>query len=674
MKNNYDYFSITNIIYIVLTLSMILTMFLFKHYIIGVIAGCLLIILIIYSIWNNYNKRHEWKKYIEDLSAKFDLATRNALIRLPFPLIMINSKGSILWYNQRISLIIKSEDILGKNIKEVTMAIDVKKIIEGQENKYNNININGKYYDIHVNLVESSENKNENNEIMLIYFYDVTEKNKLLKELDNVKQSVILIEVDNLDEVVKTTPEDKKPLLIAEVERNVNAYAQNINAMFKKYSSGKYVFVIQNSKLEIEMQKKFEILDIIREINVGNRLAVTLSIGIGTSGATPIENYNLAVSAKELALGRGGDQAIVKNGDKLLFYGGNTKEVEKRTKVRARVIGQSLVDLVKESSNVIIMGHNNPDIDCFGGAIGIYSAVRKYNEDSYILVEYLNNSVKYVIQKFYADEDYGNTFKNGEECNEIIDENSLLILVDVNSRNYVQNPEMLEKFKKIVIIDHHRKSVNYVEDAIISYIEPYASSTSELVTEMIQYMCKDYKMKPIEAETLLAGICVDTKNFYFKTGVRTFEAAAYLRKQGADTIDVKKLFSSDLESYIKKSQIIKSAQVIKNIAIAVCPSEIKDTVVAAQAADELLNITGIEASFVLIKIDDTVFISGRSFGDINVQLILESLGGGGHMTMAGARVKISEEEGNLNNDDKAAINDVVEKLKVSIEKYLKEGE
>lgn len=674
MENNYDYFSTSNLIYILINAVMILLMFLYRHYIVAIIGLCIFVILIIYSINSNRVRKHEWKRFIENFSSKLDIATRNTLVRLPFPLIIINNKGNIIWYNQNFSLIIENEDVLGKSIKEILKTIDITELINGKKNKYTNINIKDRYYDIRANVVDTSENLGKKDNIMLIYFYDVTEKKQLLEELENVKESVILIEVDNLDEVAKTTPEDNKPLLIAEVERNLNGYAQRINAMFKKYSSGKYVFVIQNKSLSLEMEKKFEILDDVREINVGNRLAVTLSMGIGTGGETPIENYNLAVSAKELALGRGGDQAVVKNGDKLLFYGGNTKEVEKRTKVRARVIGQSLVDLAEESSNIIIMGHNNPDIDCFGGAIGIYSTLKQFNEDSFILVEYLNNSVKYVMDKFYEDEDYANAFKHSKEIEEIIDSNSLLILVDVNSRNYVQNADILEKFKKIVIIDHHRKSANAIEDAIISYIEPYASSTSELVTEMIQYMIKDYRMKPIEAETLLAGICVDTKNFYFKTGVRTFEAAAYLRKQGADTIDVKKLFSSDLESYIKKSQIIKSAQVIKNIAIAICPAEIKDTVIAAQAADELLNITGIEASFVLVKIEDTVFISGRSFGDINVQLVLESLGGGGHMTMAGARVKFSAADKNLIKDDKAAIDYVMIRLKDSIERYIKEGE
>ena len=516
MENKFNYFTTSNFIYLLLILIMTLLMFFYGHYIVGIIALTIFIVLIVYNIINSQIKKNEWRRFIEDFSLKLDKATRNTLVKLPFPLIIISDNGNILWYNQTISTIIEDKDIIGKSIKELIKNININDLVEGKKNQYKYAKIKDKFYDLHTSIVETSEGKNGMENIMLLYFYDVTDRYELIKEMESIKVSVMLLEVDNLDEVVKSTPEDKKPLLIAEVERNINSYAQSINAMFKKYSMGKYVLVVQNKNLLKEMEKKFEILDIIREINVNNKLAITLSIGIGKGGSTPIENYNLAVSAKELALGRGGDQAVIKNGDKLSFYGGNTKEVEKRTKVRARIIGQSLVELINESSNIIIMGHNNPDIDCFGGAIGIYSAVRQLHEESYILVDSLNNSVRLVFEKFKKDDEYIDAFKNSDDCLELIDENSLLILVDVNSRSYVQNPNILERIKKVVIIDHHRKSVNVINDAIISYIEPYASSTSELVTEMVQYMNKDYKMKPIEAETLLAGICVDTKNFYFQ--------------------------------------------------------------------------------------------------------------------------------------------------------------
>ncbi|MFT8315440.1 MAG: DHH family phosphoesterase [Clostridium sp.] len=678
MKDKYDYSYPNNFVYIIIIAILIAVIFLYNHYIIGFMALGVLLLLTLYSIKSIQVKKNEWKRFIEDFSSKLDSATKNTLVKLPFPLIIINNKGNVLWYNQRLSIIFDNKDVLGKKINEIIKGINVEDILKGKRNNYSELKIHEKYYDMHASSVDTignTDSRSSRDNIILLYFYDVSDKHELLIEIENIKESVILIEVDNLDEVVKSTPEDKKPLLIAEVERNINSYAQSINAMFKKYSHGKYVLVIQNKNIKKEMEKKFEILDIVREINTGNTLAVTLSIGIGRGGATPIENYNFAVSAKELALSRGGDQAVMKYNDKMLFYGGKTKEVEKRTKVRARVIGQSLVNLVKESSSVIIMGHSNPDIDCLGGAIGIYSGVRNFRKESYILIDSLNDSVKYIYKKLKKDKDYVNNLKNSIESEELIDDNSLLILVDVNNSAYVENPAILKRFKKVVIIDHHRKSVDVVKDAILSYIEPYASSTSELVTEMVQYMDEDYKMKPVEAEALLAGICVDTKNFYFKTGVRTFEAAAYLRKHGADTIDVKKLFSSDLDSFIKKSEIIKSAKIIEgNIAIAICPSTIDDNILAAQAADELLNIKGIEASFVLVKIKDVVLISGRSFGNINVQLIMESLGGGGHMTMAGTKIKISSENEDLINDYKNAMNYSIAKLKKSIEKYLREGE
>lgn len=660
MDNKYKDFYSSNKVYMIITSILIVSLIFYRHYLVGTISLVVFLILLAYNIKNARLKKAEWRKFIESFSSNLDTATRSTLIKLPFPLIIISESGNILWHNKGVSNIV-GENILGSNISSIISENIVSKILSKKVESYEYIKIKDRYYNIHTSLISTYENKNE--EIMLIYFYDVTDKYKLKKEIADLQWSVFLIEVDNLDEVVKSTPEDKKPLLIAQIERCINSYAQNLNAMFKKYAMGKYVFVVQNEKLRDEIKRKFEILDEIREIDMGNTLAVTLSMGIGNGGNTPIDNYKYASMAKELALGRGGDQIVIKNREKLSFYGGKTKEVEKRTKVRARVIGQSLVDLVRESSNVLVMGHVNPDIDCIGGAVGLFSVLHNINGKCHIVLDNANRSVSYIVEKLKAYEEYGSAFIKSEAALQLIDEKTLLILDDVNSRSYVLNEKIIDKVKKIVIIDHHRRSANFIENAILSYVEPYASSTSELVTEMIQYMDEDYSIKPVEAEALLAGICVDTKNFYFKTGVRTFEAAAYLRKNGADTIDVKKLFSSDLESYIKKSQIIESAKIIHDkVAIAICPKDIQDNVLAAQAADELLNITGIQASFVLVKIKNEILISGRSFGDINVQLILEVLGGGGHITMAGAKIKSS------------SIEDVLIDLNKAVDKYLREGE
>jgi c-di-AMP phosphodiesterase-like protein len=639
---------------------LILILMAYGHMIVGIIAICLYAFLVIYNVKNTEYKKSRWKKFIEDFSSQLDIATRNTLVKLPFPLVIIKITGDVLWYNQNFSSILEGKDILGQNIKNVVRDFNVKQVANGKETIFRYIKIKDKYYDIYTNIVDTSENSKD--KIILLYFYDVTKPFKIMNSVNANKDAVMLMEVDNFDDVVKPMEEDDRPLIIAEIERTINSYAQNLNAMIRKYESNKYVFCIQNKYIEKEMEKKFEILDTIREINMGNKLAVTLSIGIGRGGDTPLENEKYAVSAKELALGRGGDQAVVKNGDKLLFYGGKTKEIEKRTKVRARVIAQALVDIIKDSRNVFIIGHVKPDIDCLGSAVGIRSVVSLMNKECFIILDDSNESIKIILDKIREEKEYDNVFIHSKNCEDKIDENSLLIIVDVHSEGHVQNMQLVKKFDRIVIIDHHRRTTDLIKNSLLSYIEPYASSTSELVTEMLPYMVEKPNIKPIEAEALLAGICVDTKNFYFKTGVRTFEAAAFLRRLGADTIDIKKLFSYDFETYLKRAEIIKSAKINNGIAIAVCPPEMANLLLVAQAADELLNITGIQASFVFAKIKDEVFISARSLGDINVQIILESLGGGGHMTMAGAKL------------ESVTIDEAIEKLDEAINEYTEESE
>ncbi len=480
--------------------------------------------------------------------------------------------------------------------------------------------------------------------------------------MSETRESVILIEVDNLDDVIKTTEEGLRPQLIADIDRAINNYANSLKALITKYSTNKYVLVTKDINLEAEIGKKFDILDIIREINTGNKLTATLSMGIGRGGMTPVENHEFAITAQELALGRGGDQCVIKSFEKISFYGGKTKEVEKKTKVRARVIGHALLELVNESSNIFIMGHHNPDMDCLGAAIGMYSTIKSLNKECYVVLGEQHDAVNYIVDKLRINTEYDNMFIDPGKINNMKDEKSLLILVDVHNESYVLSMDVVRNIDRMVIIDHHRKTKDFIQGAIISYVETYASSTSELITELIQYMVEKPKLKEIEAVALLAGICLDTKNFCFKTGVRTFEAAAFLRKQGADTVDVKRIFSEALDVYITRSEIIRTAKLKEGVAIAKCPPELSNLVLAAQAADELLNITGIQASFVIAKIEGETYISGRSLGDINVQVILEDLGGGGHLTMAAAKVKgVSQDE--------------AEKLlNKAIENYLRKGD
>lgn len=662
MDNKYNNFSVNNKIYMVTMALLICIIFYYKHLEAGLLTLGLYAILVVYNIYNSKVKKSEWKKFIENFSSKLDIATTSTLVKLPFPLLIIGYTGNILWYNQSVTTMLEGEDLLNKNIKDIIKDLNLKQVLEGKNNIFPNIKIKDNFYEIYTNIVDTNENKNVKDKIMLLYFYDITEKTNLIKGINGNRESVMLVEVDNLDDVVKTTEEDKAPLLIADIERAINSYGQSVNAVVKKYTSNKYVIIVQDKYIEKEIEKKFDILDNIREISNGNKLAVTLSIGVGRGEDTPLKNFEFATSAKELALGRGGDQVVVKKGGKLSFFGGKTKEVEKRTKVRARVIAHVLMDLVNESDAVFIMGHKNPDADCLGSAIGIYSVIKNLNKECYIILEGINSGIKSMMDILLEDGEYKNTFITSEKFKSVKKSNNLLILVDVHNESYVQSFEIVKEIEKVVIIDHHRKSQDYIQGAVFSYMEPYASSAAELVTEMIQYMVDKPKLKHIEAVCLLAGICVDTKNFYFKTGVRTFEAAAFLRRHGADSLDVKKMFSDDLNVYLKRADIIRSAIVQNEIAIAVCPKSIDDTVLAAQAADELLNITGIEASFVIVKIGDEVFISGRSLGKINVQLILETLGGGGHMTMAGTKFTSLKLE------------EVVVKLNKAIDEYLREGE
>lgn len=662
MDNKYKNFSTNNKGYMVLFAVFVIILFCYGHFVTAVLAFVLYLLLGIYNIKNSRKRKKEWRTFVENLSSKLDVATSNSLLNLPFPLFIIGRKGDVLWYNQQVTCDFEGEEILGKNFKEISKEINVRQITEGKKDTFNFVNIKDKYYDVYAKLVDMNEQKINDDTIIILYFYDVTEKYTIQKELNDNKEDVILIEVDNFNDAIKSTDEDKAPLLAAEIERQINLYAQKLNAMMKKYSLSKYVLTVQDRYIQNEIQSKFDILDIIREIDYGNDLTVTLSIGVGRGGETPQKNLEYAEAAKDLALGRGGDQAVVKSKEKLSFYGGKTKEVEKRTKVRARVIAHALVNLVNESDKVILMGHKNPDADCLGAAIGLNSILKKLNKECYIILDEVNNSIMNIMGEIKKEESYDETFINSEKALNSITNDTLVVVLDVQNRNHVFSREIVEKSEKVVVIDHHRKGPDYIKDTLLRYVETYASSTCEMVTEMIPYMIEKPKILKIEAVAMLSGICIDTKNFYFKTGVRTFEAAALLRKLGADTILVKKMFADDLEKFNKRADIIRSAEIIEDIAISICPESIEDNVVVAKAADELLNISGIAASFVIANIDNDIYISGRSLGEINVQVILEKLGGGGHMTMAGA--KITDKD----------MNQVYEQLKDIIDEYLREGE
>ena len=488
----------------------------------------------------------------------------------------------------------------------------------------------------------------------------------MLKErYNNEKLVVCVAQVDNYDEVKNNTEEVNRPIVLAEIDKKINRFVLEIEGFVRKYENDKYLIIFENKYL-LELEKrKFDILDSIREIDLGNKIPITLSMGVGVNGKDPSQSYEYSRAAIDIALGRGGDQVVVKKIDNLNFYGGKTKAVEKRNKVRSRVISHALRQLIDQSENVFIMGHKNGDMDSFGASIGILRAVRNRNKMGYIVLRGSNPSIKNVYNRVKKEQpDIINSIITPEEAENLADKSSLLVVVDNHKPSFTEAPELLDIIDKVVVIDHHRRAAEFIEDPILTYLESYASSTCELVTEILYYMSDKMELTNLEADALLAGISVDTKNFTFQTGVRTFEAASILKRAGADTTAVRQLFRDDYKTFILKAEVVKAAHITHDaIAISRFPVDMEDSIlIAAQAANELLSINEVYASFVLTLSEGKVHVSGRSLGDISVQLILEKMGGGGHLTSAGTQL------------DNVTIDEGEEILVKAIDEYLREGE
>lgn len=632
-------------------------------YRLGLVGIVVLLYLVIHNMRTATRNKEELRHYIENLSESVDIATKNAILDIPFPLVIVDEEGFINWYNMTFSNMFQGEYILDKRLSSYIGGVDLGRILKNGTEEFKYINIKDKYYDVYCNLIDIKESNAKRN-IIIMYLIDKTDyidiKNKYIED----RIVIALLMIDNYEEVLKDIDELAKPAVIAEIDRRIKAWSTSNNASIQKYSNGEYLLHFTHKQLMEMEEKRFDILDSIREISSGNRIPITISIGVGVNGKTIAELQSFSHSAMDIALGRGGDQAVVKNNDKLSFYGGKTKAVEKRTRVKARVIAYALRQLIEQSENVIILGHEMPDLDCLGSALGIYRCCRNLNKEVHIVLNKVNAAIANLWNELEEDEEYNNAFLASQEALQNCTKNTLLVVVDVHRPGFTECKQLLEKTEKIVVIDHHRRGTEFIDNAVITYIEPYASSTSELVTEILQYMFEKSKVKQIEAEALLAGIFIDTKNFSFQTGVRTFEAASFLRRVGADTTLTRQLFQDDMETFLIRADVVKSATMFKsNIAISTIPHHAKyPALIAAQAADELLNIKGINASFVLSQVNGDVFISGRSLGDINVQVVLEKLGGGGHLTVAGAQLPgISIEES-------------INKIKAAIEEYLREGE
>ena len=527
------------------------------------------------------------------------------------------------------------------------LTITMKKEIEKNTDKKSNtvekqMKIGRKTYKILGEYVKSKQSKRKSNEYMLIiYFMDETAKMDLQEEYKNSQICVGIINVDNYEETMQRVESERKPEVIAKIEKSIYEWTSETNGIIVKLERDTYVYIFEYRYLKKIKENKFSILDTIKDVANEENLQLTLSIAISTEGETEKERYKSALATVDIILGRGGDQAAIRENGKYQFFGGRAEEVEKRTKVKARVIANALEKLIKESENIVIMGHSNPDIDAIGAGLGIYRLAVTLQKKAYIVTNKESKAIAELVDNLQKSEEYKEVIINKEDAEELVTENTLIVVVDTHKKNYVEAPELLEKTNKIVIIDHHRRSADYIDNSILTFQEVYASSAAELVTEIVQYVETNCELKLIEAEALYAGIMMDTKNFTFKTGVRTFEAAAYLRKYGVDIIKVKKWFQSDLEDYNKIAEVVRKSEIIKEtIAVAIYEQDNKDTnLICAKSADELLTIGNITASFVLGKSGEKVLISGRSIGDINVQVILEKLGGGGHITLAGAQIE-----------------------------------
>ncbi len=615
----------------------------------NIYVGLLFFMIFIYIVVDNWKKsnirRKEWTKYIENLSLDIDDTTKKAILNLPIPLCILEFDGSITWYNNKFNDMVETSDLIGINIDSIVSNLNLRKVLNENKEMYTDIKYKEKDYTIVYNVIKK-EKDNKTKYLMMLYWIDKTENLKLQNEYDDNKNALMLIQIDGYDEVIKSTEEHRRALLSVDIEKTLTVLELETKGALRRTSKDKFFLVLNKKELKNLEKDKFSILDKIREIDHGNALPATISIGIGIGGESINENLKLATGALDLALGRGGDQAVVKKKDKFIFYGGKSKAIEKTTKVKSRLVAHALREIIKQSDHVYIMGHKYPDMDAMGAAIGVYDICKILNKNANIVLDKTNDSIRAFTNIITQNEYYKDVFISCDEAINECTKNTAVIVVDTHRPNFTECNQLLELSEKVIVIDHHRRGVEFINDTVLLFHEIYVSSTCELVTELIQYIDEDIRINKLTAEGLLAGICLDTKNFAFKTGVRTFEAASYLKKSGADTIEVKKLFNSDINDFITKAEIIQSTKLIKNrICLAYTDIETSNmNIIIAQTADELLNIKDVEASFVLGKKDDKVFISARSLGSINVHVLMEKLGGGGHKDIAGAQLDTSLEE------------------------------
>ena len=604
----------------------------------AVLEAVVVLILGLYTRTSGHKRRREITKYIENITGNVDVATKDTMVNSPLPMVIFRPESDdIIWTNDRfLRLTGDREHLFDAKLSSVVPGFDTRGLLEGKNECPDHVSFCGRRFVVYGHLVRTGDKGG--GFLATTYWVDVTELCETRDKYLASRPVMAVLLLDNYEDLMKNLTENERSAIYSEINARLDAWVADTHGMLRRVERDRYYYIFEEQYLARFIEKKFDILDTIRQVSNPSGIAATFSIGVGKDGGSFQELMQFANLSIEMALSRGGDQAVVRNQFTFEFYGGRSKETEKRTKVKSRVMANALSALVADSSQVFIMGHKSPDNDCMGAAAGVCAIARKKGVPAHIIRETGSPPAKVLMDKLAHLEEYQDCFLSAQEALLLADNRSLVVVVDTNRPEQVQSLDLVQSCNRVAVIDHHRRAATYIEGAALNYHEPYASSASELVTELLQYIADPTDLTRAEAEALLAGIVLDTKNFTMRTGGRTFEAAAFLRRAGADTAEVKKLFQNDLEGTIAKYAIIQNAKLYREkIAIAVVDHTV-GRIVAAQAADELLNIIGIDTSFVLYPDGERVIISARSMGDTNVQVILEKLGGGGNAAAAGGQI------------------------------------
>ncbi len=601
----------------------------------GALGLAVCIVLRIITLHADAARRRQVQELMNNIEVEGG-AIRPAVTRSPLPTVVaLATTGEIVWANDAFAEISgRGTGISGVRMNELAPTFETGWLIKGQTMLPGELPIGRRQYHVFGSMVQSGAGQ-----LMMLHFIDCTEFVRLRDAAETTHPAIAVIAIDNYEELVKNTTDSEKSSILAGIDKRLSMWTKDSSAVLRKYDRDKYIFIIENAELDKLVARKFSVLQEVREIQNHEGVIATLSIGIGRDGETLAESYQYAGLAIDMALSRGGDQAVIKNRFNFAFYGGLSEEVEKRTKVKSRVVANALSQLIRDSSQVLVMGHKNSDMDAIGAAAGIICAARVKGRPAHIVVDRQHTMATELIERLETQSEYKGVFISAEDAMIMCDFNTLLIVVDVNRPGYVESAALLESINKIAVIDHHRRAADYIENAVVSLHEPYASSASELVSELLQYLVPTSGILTCEAEAMLAGIYLDTKGFATRTGVRTFEAAAYLRRAGAESSDVKRLFQSSFDQYMERQKLISSARNCGQGVIFAITAEEVDRIAAAQAADELLSIIGTHASVVAFRSGNDMAVSARAAGHVNVQLLMERLGGGGNHSAAGAQLK-----------------------------------